>query len=112
MIERTVNWVLGLVYMHFTVPKDHRVIIPMKNGIIVGFLIFLSTISQTQAMYMVSYPLIMMTKACSLISVILVGVFCSRVRSQSLKLGPQKIVIAVIVTLGIISFRVFDPALN
>lgn len=61
-------------------------------------------------MYLVSYPLIIMAKSCSLLSVILVGIFCSRVRSKELKLGPKKIVIAVLVTLGILMFKLFDPA--
>jgi UDP-galactose transporter B1 len=63
-------------------------------------------------MYMVSYPFVMMAKACGLISAILVGVFCSRVRNKELKLGPQKIIIGLIVTIGIIAFRVFDPTAN
>ncbi len=63
-------------------------------------------------MYLVSYPLIVMAKSCGLISVILVGVFCSRVRSKELKLSKQKIVIATIVTVGILMFRYFDPAAN
>ena len=63
-------------------------------------------------MYLVSYPLIIMSKSCSLISVILVGLFCSRVRSKELKLSPQKIIVAVIVAAGIIMFRLFDPSSN
>lgn len=60
-------------------------------------------------MYLVSYPLIIMAKSCNLISVILVGVLCSRVRSKELKLGPKKIVIAIVVSGGIVMFRVCDP---
>lgn len=63
-------------------------------------------------MYLVSYPLIIMSKSCSLISVVLVGLLCSRVRSKELKLSPQKIIIAIIVTIGIVMFRVFDPSSN
>lgn len=66
--------------------------------------------TQTEAIYLVSYPLVMMAKACGLITAILVAVLCSRVRSKELKLGPQKIVIGVIVTVGIIVFGVFDPS--
>ncbi len=75
-------------------------------------MIWLSNITQTEAMYFVSFPLIVMAKSCSLISVILVGVCCSRVRSKELKLGHQKIIIAVIVTIGILMFRFFDPSTN
>jgi hypothetical protein len=42
-------------------------------------------------------------------SVILVGVLCSRVTDKKLKLGPKKIVVAIVVTVGIVMFRFFDP---
>jgi UDP-galactose transporter B1 len=42
-------------------------------------------------------------------SVILVGVLCSRVTSQKNKLPPKKILVAIVVTVGIIMFRFFDP---
>ena len=51
----------------------------------------------------------MMFKSCNLISVILVGVLCSRVKDKKLKLGTKKIVVGVIITVGIIMFKVFDP---
>jgi hypothetical protein len=63
-------------------------------------------------MYLVSFPLIIMAKSCSLLNVILVGIFCSRVRNKDLKLGPQKIIIAITVTIGIVMFRLFDPAIS
>ncbi len=110
MIERAINWWLGLAYQHFTLPKEQRVKIPAKNSGAAGFMIWLSSIAQTESMYLVSYPLIIMAKSCSLISVILVGLCCSRVRTKELKLSSQKIIIATIVTIGIIMFRVFDPA--
>ncbi len=50
-----------------------------------------------------------MAKSCSLLNVILVGIFCSRVRNKELKLGPKKIIVAIGVTIGIIMFRLFDP---
>lgn len=86
--------------------------VPYKNSAIVGLLIWMSSVTQTESMYLVSYPLIMMTKSCNLISTILVGVLCSRVKNKSLKLGPKKIIAAVSVSGGIIMFRVFDPAAN
>ena len=63
-------------------------------------------------MYLVSYPLIIMSKSCSRSSVILVGLFCSRAGSKELKLSPQKIIVALIVAVGIIMFRAFDPSSN
>lgn len=51
----------------------------------------------------------MMFKSCNLISVILVGVLCSRVKDKKLKLATKKIVVGAIITVGIILFKVFDP---
>lgn len=54
----------------------------------------------------------MMFKSCNLISVVMVGVCCSRVRDDKLKLGVKKIVIGVLVTLGIVLFKAADPNLK
>ena len=54
----------------------------------------------------------MMFKSCNILSVILVGVLCSRVKDKKLKLGLKKIVIGVLVTLGIVMFKVADPNLK
>jgi hypothetical protein len=51
-----------------------------------------------------------MFKSCNLISVILVGVLCSRVKDKKLKLGVKKIVVGAVITVGIIIFKIFDPA--
>lgn len=51
----------------------------------------------------------MMFKSCNILSVVLVGVLCSRVADKKLKLGTKKIVVGVLVTAGIIIFKVFDP---
>lgn len=61
---------------------------------------------------MVSFPLTIMVKSCNIMSVILVGVLCSRVRDKKLKLGPKKILVAIVVTVGIVMFRFFDPEAN
>jgi hypothetical protein len=39
-----------------------------------------------------------------------VGVLCSRVKDKKLKLGIKKVIVGVVVTAGIIMFKVFDPA--
>lgn len=58
---------------------------------------------------MVSFPLTIMVKSCNILSVILVGVLCSRVTDKQLKLGSKKILVAIIVSVGIVMFRFFDP---
>lgn len=82
---------------------------PSKNVAICGFIIFFSSVTNTEAIYMVSFPLTIMVKSCNILSVILVGVLCSRVSDKKLKLGPKKIVVAIVVSLGIVMFRFFDP---
>lgn len=82
---------------------------PSKNLIICGFIIFFSSVTNTEAIYMVSFPLTIMVKSCNIMSVILVGVLCSRVTNQKNKLPPKKILVAIVVTIGIILFRFYDP---
>lgn len=56
-----------------------------------------------------SYPIVATFKSCNLLSVILVGIFCSRVTDKKLKLSTQKIIIGVVASLGILIFKYFDP---
>ena len=48
-----------------------------------------------------------MVKSCSLLSVIMVGVFCSRVKDSKLKLGKNKILIGLCACVGILVFNFF-----
>jgi hypothetical protein len=112
MMIRGINWIMGELYQHLTLPKHQRVNIPIKSTSTIGLVNYLEIIAQTQAMYMVSYPLIVMAKSGAIINVILVSVLCSRVKNQQNKLGCQQIIIAVIVTLGILIFRFCDPTAN
>jgi hypothetical protein len=85
---------------------------PKKNLAICGFIIFFSSVTNTEAIYMVSFPLTIMVKSCNILSVILVGVLCSRVTDKKLKLGKKKIIIAIVVSIGIVMFRFYDPEAN
>jgi len=69
----------------------------------------ISTITYTYAIYWTNFPVVMMVKSCNILSVVLVGVFCSQVKDKALKLGNKKIVVGVIVTFGIVVFKLFDP---
>ena len=51
----------------------------------------------------------MMIRSCGLLSVVIVGVLFTGVSDTALKLGNRKIVVAIIVTIGMIIFKVFDP---
>jgi hypothetical protein len=108
-IERGIVWLLAEIWNHFTIPRSQAVKMPSKNLAICGFIIFFSSVTNTEAIYMVSFPLTIMVKSCNILSVILVGVLCSRVTDKQLKLGPKKLIVAIVVTMGILMFRVFDP---
>ena len=60
-----------------------------------------------KAVTIASFPAVVMVKSCSLLSVILVAIFCSGVKENSLKLGRNKIWIGLIVTVGIFLFNYF-----
>ncbi len=64
-------------------------------------------LTYNKAVQEASFPAVVMVKSCSLLSVILVALFCSRVKDNSLKLGKSKLWIGVIVTLGIFLFNFF-----
>lgn len=55
-----------------------------------------------------SFSAAIMVKSCSLLSVVLVGVFCSRVKDETLKLGMNKVWIGVVASIGIILFNYFQ----
>jgi len=60
-----------------------------------------------KAIMYASFPAVIMVKSCGLLSVIIVGVFCSRVKDKSLKLSHNKLIIGGIVTVGILLFNYF-----
>lgn len=84
-------------------------VIPAKNSAICGLTVAISTLTYVYAIYLTNFPVVMMFKSCNILSVILVGVMCSRVKDKKLKLGTKKIVVGVLVTLGIILFKLTDP---
>jgi hypothetical protein len=57
------------------------------------------------AIYLTNFPIVMLVKSCNIVSVVLVGVFCSRVKDKSLSLGPKKIIIACLISSGIILYN-------
>jgi drug/metabolite transporter (DMT)-like permease len=62
-----------------------------------------------EALYLISYPYIMMAKSSSVLQIALLGVFCNQMKDQKEKFGRGKIINAFIVTLGVILFKLFDP---
>lgn len=55
-----------------------------------------------------SFPVVVMFESCNVLSVVLVGVFCTRIVDNSLKLSRKKIVVAAVVTCGILLFEFSD----
>ena len=78
---------------------------PASNLLACAIMVCISTHTYMLAIYMTSFPIVMLVKSCNIISVVLVGVFCSRVRDKSLSLGPKKIFVAAAVSIGIILYN-------
>jgi drug/metabolite transporter (DMT)-like permease len=103
------TWIIGAIVNHFQIKAKDRTHIPSKKSAVCAITVAISTLTYTYAIYLTNYPVVMMFKSCNLISVILVGVLCSRVKDKKLKLGVKKIVVGTVITIGIIMFKVFDP---
>lgn len=103
------TWAIGAFVNKFQIKPEDATHIPAKKSIVCAITVAISTLTYTYAIYLTNFPVVMMFKSCNLISVILVGVLCSRVKDKKLKLATKKIVIGLIITVGIIMFKVFDP---
>ena len=82
-----------------------RTIIPKKNLFFCSLFIVVSTLSFTSAIYITSYPMVTMIKSCNILSVLIVGVFCSRVKDSTQKIGAKKLITGVIITIGILLYN-------
>lgn len=52
----------------------------------------------------------MVFKSSNVLSVLLVAIFCSRVKEKKLKLGKKKLIVGIVLTIGVLLFNLFDPA--
>lgn len=77
---------------------------PEGNLFACSLLIVVSSLSFTKAIYLTSFPIVMMFKSCNILSIISVSVFCSRVMEKTQRLQKKDIVTGAIVTLGILLF--------
>jgi drug/metabolite transporter (DMT)-like permease len=78
---------------------------PVSNLIACAIIVIISTHTYILAIYITNFPIVMMVKSCNLISVVFVGVFCSKVKDSNLKLGPKKIIVALFITSGILLYN-------
>ena len=92
-----------------TLEKEERVSIPWHHGAKCGAAVVVTTICYSYAIKFTNFPVVMMIRSCSLLSVVVVGVLFTGVSDVSLKLGWRKIIVAIVVTTGMIVFKVFDP---
>lgn len=90
-------------YMH----NSYEVVIPWRQASSCSFCSIFSMYTYNLAIKEASFPAIIMIKSCAVLSVIIVALFCSRVKEQKLKLGQNKLFIGVIVTIGIFLFNYY-----
>lgn len=83
------------------------VVIPWRKVLACSMVINVSMMTYNKAVQDASFPAVVMVKSCSLLSVILVALFCSRVKDQSQRLDRDKLWIGVLVSLGIFLFNYF-----
>jgi UDP-galactose transporter B1 len=95
-----------LKYNHWG-EEGYQIEIPAKKSIVCSAVINLNMWTYNKAVITASFPAVVMVKSCSLLSVILIAIFCSRVKDKTLKLGTSKIWIGILVTIGIILFNYF-----
>jgi len=101
--QSAVAWLLGFIVNTFF-SKEHTKM-PVSNLIACAIIVIISTHTYILAIYITNFPIVMMVKSCNLISVVFVGVFCSRVKDKSLQLGTKKIIVAFFITCGIILYN-------
>ena len=103
------SWILGAIYNRVMCPKEELIHIPWHHGFKCGGAVVTITVAYSYAIKFMNFPVVMMIRSCSLLSVVIVGVLFTGVSDTALKLGNRKIVVAIVVTIGMIIFKVFDP---
>lgn len=59
----------------------------------------------TKAIYLTSYPMVTLFKSCNLLSVLVIGIFFSRVKDKSQKLEKKQFMVGIIVTIGVLLYN-------
>lgn len=96
-------WILGAI-VNTLCYKEHTKM-PVSNLVACAIVVIVSTHTYILAIYLTNFPIVMMVKSCNIISVVFVGIFCSRVRDKGLKLGRTKMIVAVFITIGIMMYN-------
>ena len=69
-----------------------------------SFLLVASQLCMGISIYLLNYPTILIFKSCNILSVVAVGIFCSRIKTKALKLTLKKILVALLITVGMLLF--------
>ena len=109
MAPALMTWLMGFLYNR---NLEDRTTIPQAKSAVAGACVFTSTVTYTFAVAKTSFPIIMAVKACSLLSVLLVAIMCTKVKEKNLNLGPKKIITGLVATFGVFLFSYFNPEKN
>lgn len=107
LVPSIIAWIMGALcnrQAQDTGTKEKKEV-PIKNVVVTAGLILLTSLAMTRAIYVTNYPLVTLFKSCNLLSVLTVGVFCSRVKEQSQKLEKKQIVTGLIITVGVFLYH-------
>jgi drug/metabolite transporter (DMT)-like permease len=69
--------------------------------LICALYVTVSTFTSNLAIKLTSFPNVMMIKSCSILPVVCIGVLFSKVKDDSLKIGVDKVAIALLISFGI-----------
>ena len=96
-------WLFGFLVNNIFYKEHTRM--PIPNLVACAVMVCISTHTYMLAIYLTNFPIVMLVKSCNIVSVVLVGVFCPRDRDKSLSLGPKKIVVAALISVGILFYN-------
>jgi len=87
--------------------------IPIKETIILGILYTINVSTLNFALYYIPYPVKVVGDKLGYLTAVIVGVFFTRVAKNSkFKLGTEKIVIAIMITIGTLIFASFNKVIT
>lgn len=99
-------------YVKGTVSNEITNPIPMKEQMLLGLLFTVNMLCANEALLYITYLEQTLGRNSRYLMVVIVGAFFSRVKKGSdLKLPPKKIVVAAVITIGVILFTLLGVAI-
>lgn len=99
------GWLIGSLATKCS--KTPTAKIPRKNLIYCAAAVLVATLTYNIEIVESSYPVVIMVKSGSIVSVMIVGFICTRGRDHRNKLGKIKLITGALVTIGILLFCCF-----